>query len=153
MLLGWLGLAGLGLAVVWLLVLSAWLYQTNAHYKRITEGVDKSNLKSILDKLFSQQNQTEGSLKRLEEGLIALENKAKFHIQKVGLVRFNPYAETGGDQSFALALLDANDFGFVFLSLHSRGGTRFYIKPIKEGKSGYELSKEEKKAIEEAKKK
>ncbi len=82
-----------------------------------------------------------------------VEKDGHFHIQKVGLVRFNPFADTGGDQSFTLALLSGKDSGFVISSLHSRDSTRLYAKPIKKGKaSGYELSTEEEQAIKRAKK-
>jgi hypothetical protein len=76
----------------------------------------------------------------------------KSHIQKIGFVRFNPFPQTGGDQSFCLSLLDETDTGFVLSSLHSRDLTRFYAKTIKNGKAdGYQLSKEERKAIQNAK--
>ncbi len=74
------------------------------------------------------------------------------HIQKVGLVRFNPFKDTGGDQSFILSLIDGKDTGVVISGLYSRSGTRWYAKRIVEGKGvEYELSEEEKKAIKEAK--
>jgi hypothetical protein len=73
------------------------------------------------------------------------------NLQKVGFVRFNPFAATGGDQSFSLALLDRKNNGLVLSSLHSRESTRLYAKTLKRGKSiDYELSKEEQKAIEHA---
>ena len=71
-------------------------------------------------------------------------------VQHVGLVRFNPFEETGGDQSFALALLDGRGDGIVISSLHSRTVTRFYAKPIKKGLCQLSLSKEESKAVEMA---
>lgn len=72
---------------------------------------------------------------------------------KIGLVRFNPFSETGGNQSFCLALLDGEDSGLVISSLHTRQTTRIYAKPVKKGKGdGYELSAEEKQAIKNAKK-
>ena len=76
-----------------------------------------------------------------------------FNIQKVGLVRFNPFSETGGNQSFSLALLDGEDSGFVITSLHSREITRTYAKEVSKSKQeGYELSVEEKRAVKSAKK-
>lgn len=72
------------------------------------------------------------------------------NVQKIGLVRFNPFNETGGDHSFSLALLDGNGNGFVMTGLHTRERTRLYIKPIRNLKSEYELSQEEQKAIKEA---
>ena len=74
------------------------------------------------------------------------------HLQKIGFVRFNPFPQTGGDQSFCLSLLDEKDNGFVLSSLHSRDATRFYAKTVKAGQGdGYELSIEEVKAIKNAK--
>ena len=71
-------------------------------------------------------------------------------VQHVGLVRFNPFQETGGDQSFALALLDGRGDGIVISSLHSRTVTRFYAKPVKGGTSQLSLSEEEAKAVQQA---
>jgi len=73
------------------------------------------------------------------------------HIQKVGLIRFNPFKDTGGDQSFVLALVDGNNTGVVISGLYSRAGTRWYAKKVVSGKGvDYELSDEEKAAIKEA---
>ncbi len=66
------------------------------------------------------------------------------------MVRFNPFKEIGGDQSFSIALLDSNNDGIVITSLYGREGNRVFGKPIKNGKSRYLLSGEEKKAIEQA---
>ncbi len=69
-------------------------------------------------------------------------------LHKVGIVRFNPFKDVGGDQSFALALLDSSDSGVVISSLHSREGARIYVKPIvKSEGSGHELTTEERDAI------
>ena len=70
--------------------------------------------------------------------------------QRVGLVRFNPFEETGGNQSFALALLDAEGDGWVLSSLHARSGTRVYAKAIRGGRSDAALSEEETAAIRQA---
>lgn len=142
----------LGLIFVWLVGLTWFLYRTLAHYRRLTSGVTKKDLKSVLERLLKDTRE-EGE--RIDEILKRLEKAEKdglSHVQKVGLVRFNPFAETGGDQSFVLALLDGEGSGFVISSLHSRDSTRLYAKPVKKGKaSGYELSAEEKRAIKQAK--
>ena len=74
-------------------------------------------------------------------------------MQFVGLVRFNPFDDTGGDQSFALALLDGRGDGVVISSLHGRTGTRFYAKPVKAGTSTLSLSDEEVQALKQAREK
>lgn len=69
-------------------------------------------------------------------------------IHKMGLIRFNPFNDIGGDQSFSVALLDGKDCGFILSSLHTKEGTRVYAKPIKDGESQkYQLTEEEKQAI------
>jgi hypothetical protein len=70
--------------------------------------------------------------------------------QKISIVRFNPFGDTGGDQSFCLAVLDAYNSGYVLTSIHGRQGTRVYVKPVDYGKSKYNLSEEEKTAISQA---
>ena len=70
--------------------------------------------------------------------------------QKISLVRFNPFGDTGGDQSSTLAVLDAHDSGYVLTSIHGREGTRVYVKPVDLGKSKYTLSEEEQQALLQA---
>jgi len=70
--------------------------------------------------------------------------------QKISVVRFNPFGDTGGDQSFSLAVLDAHNSGYVLSSIHGRQGTRVYVKPIDFGKSKYQLSTEEEQALSQA---
>jgi hypothetical protein len=69
-------------------------------------------------------------------------------VQRIGLVRFNPFDDTGGDQSFALALLNAGGDGVVLSSLHGRGGTRFYAKPVRTGRTTHSLTTEEQQALD-----
>lgn len=88
----------------------------------------------------------------LQEQYATIEKQGQFHIQKIGLSRFNPFKDTGGDQSFILALLDGKDTGVVISGLYSRAGTRWFAKKVVNGKGvEYELSEEEKKTIKEAK--
>ena len=105
------------------------------------------NLKEVLVQLKDLAGNFEKISKELEE----LKEESRFWVRKIGIVRFNPFREVGGDQSFSLALLDANDSGIVISSLYSREENRIYGKPIKNGKSEYQLSEEENQAIEKAK--
>ncbi|AKM79626.1 MAG: hypothetical protein UX85_C0001G0214 [Candidatus Beckwithbacteria bacterium GW2011_GWB1_47_15] len=144
----WLALA----LLVWVIILTALIFQSSLHYKKLTKNVSQKDLKTVLSSIMTQLNQNQKQVEELQGQIAAQQKKLKTHIQKVGFVRFNPFPATGGDQSFCLALLDANDTGFVLSSLHSRDTTRFYAKAVKNGEgSGYELSKEEKRAIEDAK--
>lgn len=89
-------------------------------------------------------------VERISEGLENLKKEGKFSVQKVGIVRYNPFSEVGSNQSFSVALLDGNNNGVVITSLFSRDGNRVYGKGIKSGRSEYSLSNEEKKAIDRA---
>ena len=80
-----------------------------------------------------------------------VDDATKSHLQKMGFVRFNPFNDTGGDQSFCLAILNGHDTGIVISSLHSREQTRIYAKRIVAGKTeGVELSREEAEALNRA---
>lgn len=79
-----------------------------------------------------------------------LRKMAEPSIQKVGMVRFNPFGNVGGDHSFSIALLDSKDNGVVLSGLYLREGARVYSKPVASGKSEYPLSDEEKQALEKA---
>jgi len=109
---------------------------------------EPQNLKEVL----KQFKILEGSFTKLSLEFENLKKKHQFSIQKVGIIRFNPFSEVGGDQSFSLALLDGNDNGLVITSFYTREGNRVYGKPIKNGQSPYALSQEEIKAIETARK-
>lgn len=106
----------------------------------------KEFLKEESQRLKRQEEEIEKIVARLDK----LEKISEISIQKVGLVRFNPFHDTGGDQSFSVALLDSQDSGFVITSLYGRDGNRVYAKPIKYAESEYSLSQEEKRAIQKA---
>lgn len=90
------------------------------------------------------------NLKEIGKILEELVEQNKLNIQKVGLVRFNPFADAGGNMSFTVALLDGRNNGIVVSSLHGREGTRIYAKNIDKGESKYRLTEEERQAIEKA---
>ncbi|PJE68687.1 hypothetical protein COU96_03125 [Candidatus Shapirobacteria bacterium CG10_big_fil_rev_8_21_14_0_10_38_14] len=142
-----------GLFLIWLIILSILFYRLAAHYQKLTKGITKKDLKSVLESLLKGFDEESKKVEELAKKTEKLKRDGLSHIQKIGLVRFNPFAETGGDQSFSLAALDEKDSGFVISSLHSREATRLYAKAVKSGKPvGYDLSSEEKQAIKGAKK-
>ncbi len=84
---------------------------------------------------------------RADHHLRRARNALAGSLQHVGLVRFNPFEDTGSDQSFAIALLDADHTGIVISSLHGRAGTRVFAKPIASGQATHALSDEESEAL------
>ncbi len=143
----------IGAILVWLIALSFLFYKFLAPLWKLTKGVTKKELTAVLKKLLNDFDKHEKEIRVLVKKAEGLNKDNLYNIQKVGLVRYNPFAETGGDQSFCLSLLDGNNNGLVISSLHSRDATSIYAKPVKKGKAaGYDLSAEEKQAIKRAKK-
>lgn len=138
---------------VWLLGLSILNYRIFALFNRLTKGVEVGDLKKILEKILDSESASKKQIEEAFKRINSLEENGKLHIQKVGLVRFNPFRELGGDHSFSLAFLDGKGSGIIITSLHTRDRTRVYMKDVKAGKSSFELSSEEKKALSMAEKK
>ena len=154
--------AGLGLAVLLALIV-VWLWlRLRAIERRYTglmagaemaAGPGGSTAPSLGEVITGQGRQLDkavGDVAAHEKALQSMGITLKGSVQHIGLVRFNPFQETGGDQSFALALLDGRGDGIVISSLHSRAMTRFYAKPVKGGASSVSLSDEESKAVQQA---
>lgn len=138
---------------IWLVGLTFIVFRYKNHYDSLLKGVTSESLSSVLDRMIDDLQKTQKDLATLTASYDRIEKDGSLHIQKIGLLRFNPFKDTGGDQSFILSLLDAHDTGIVISGLYSRTGTRWYAKKVIEGK-GYEheLSDEEAKAISNAKK-
>lgn len=138
---------------IWITTLSIVVWRFFALFNRLTREVGSGDLKKILEKVLDHAGENQKQIKDAFKRIDILEENSKVHVQKVGLTRFNPFKELGGDHSFCLAILDANDSGIIITSLHTRDRTRVYMKDIKRGKSAYQLSQEEKKALATALKK
>ncbi len=146
--------AALGLAVVVLLVAVVLLVRRTSRLSgriaALTRGGDGRSLESILDAHLGRVHDVVRDLDQLEARTAVVERDLQRAFGRVGLVRYNPFGDTGGNQSFALAVLDAHGDGFVVSSLHARQGTRMYAKPIKGGLTEAGLSGEEAEAIRRA---
>lgn len=142
---------GMVFAAIWLTILSLIVWSVCTRYSRLVEGLKNPSASALLQKLVKENDDAEKNITSLGKRIHALEESTLQHIQKIGLVRFNPFQDTGGDQSFILALIDAKDSGIVISGLYSRSGTRWYAKKIINGKGvDHELSDEERKAINSA---
>ncbi len=137
--------------LLWIVFLSFLYWNSVRHYRKLTKEVQGVNLQKILEEYLKWVGENTENIKDLSERLERFQQGARAHFQRMGLVRFNPFEDAGGDQSFALALLDEEGTGIVISSLHGRDVTRVYGKPVKEGiETGYEFSEEEKEAVKKA---
>ncbi len=139
------------LIALWLGIVSFFLFKIIRHYNNLTRGVSSASLQTILESVLRETHDTKKDIALVTSRCDKIEQESHFHIQKIGLIRFNPFNDTGGDQSFILSLLDKQDSGVVISGLYSRTGTRWYAKKIHKRKSTeHELSNEEKRAILDA---
>ena len=114
----------------------------------LTQGADGQSLEEVLGTHLDTVMHVAHDLDDVIARTTMLEAGARMHFGRLGLVRFNPFDDTGGNQSFVLAMLDANNDGFVMSSLHSRTVSRLYTKAIFCGTSEMTLSAEETQAVE-----
>src|SRR4029078_9408263 len=113
----------------------------------LTGGGDGTSLESTMQANLDQVSKLARDVDDLAARSAMLELVQRQAVQRVWLVRFNPFEDTGGNQSFALALLDQHGDGLVMSSLHARAGTRVYGKAIANGRSEAALSDEESEAL------
>lgn len=137
---------------VGLLICVLWLAKLSRRFVNVFANLDsKHNLADTIIDYYAKVGATNAKLDNLQQSYEHLAKISTLAIQKTGIVRFNPFADTGGDQSFVMALLDNHDSGFLLTSIHGREGTRVYIKPVEYGTSQYQLSTEEEAALKVAK--
>jgi hypothetical protein len=139
-----------GVALIWLVILQIRSSRLIRRYNHLLSGVSAGNLEEVMSMHVGRINQHDRHLSELDMGLDGLDRTLQTAIQRVGLVRFNPFEDVGGDQSFAIALLDQHGNGLVLSSLHNRAETRVYAKPVQGGRSEYTLSAEEQQALAQA---
>ena len=144
----------LGIMIFILVVINAvliwYFYRSNKKFDALLENGKIKGLKDIFLRQKDKNSELEKGLKEAFLKVGELQKISERTIQKTGIVRFNPFNEMGGNQSFAIALLDDKNNGFVISSLFVKEGNRVYAKAIKEGKSEHLLSKEEQEAISRA---
>jgi len=136
------------IAVVGLLV--AEIFRLNGRLRRTLLGKNGSDMEDAIGNLVKGMENLDTRATDVENYIIKMEERLKRSIQKVQVVRFNPFPDQGSNQSFAICFLDENGNGAIVSSLYSRDKMSVYAKPIVKYASEYELSDEEKQAIDKA---
>jgi hypothetical protein len=141
---------GIGMLLLSVLLILAWRRagRMGARLAALTRGSDERSLEAILEAHLTRVHQVVRDLDEVEARTAVLERDLRRTFARVGLVRYNPFEDTGGNQSFALALLDAHGDGFIVSSLHARNQTRVYAKGVKGGRSDSATSDEEAAALQ-----
>lgn len=115
--------------------------------QKLGKGTDiKEDLKSFINRIEKLEEKNDIIINYCKD----IEESMMYCIQKIGIVRYSAFRDTGSDLSFALALLDRENNGVIFNGIYSREMSNIYAKPIKNGSSTYTLSEEENQALKKA---
>ena len=127
------------------------LKKLNRKFDRFMRGKDAESLEDTILSCIEKNEQIDQMNQLLREDIIGLRKNQRITYQKMGMVKYNAFREMSGDLSYALALLDQEENGFIINSVYAKEGGYSYIKEIIKGESSNLLSEEEKAALEKAK--
>ena len=127
-----------------------WIIMTEQRLKRFFMGKTAKDLEDTITALGNDIAQLKKAKENTEKDITMINTKLRKSIRGLETVRFNPFPDQGGNQSFAIGLLNEDGDGVVFSSLYSRERMSVFAKPIKNNKSEYELTAEEKEALKKA---
>ncbi len=134
--------------VIWLGGITFFIWKQQNFLKSLFPKNGGRDIRRKFEEVVEETTDFKRDLDKIKEHLLEIEKLGLQHLQRVELFRFNPYDDTGGDQSFTTALLDSKGNGIVLTSLHARSGTRIFAKPIVLGRGAKQsLSEEEEKVI------
>jgi len=139
------------LAGIAILIDAIWIIKTEKRLKRFFIGKKAKDLEDIIISLENDIAVLKSAKEKTEKEIAEINKKLKKSIRGLETVRFNPFPDQGSNQSFAIGMLNEDGDGVVFSSLYSRERMSIFTKPIKNGKSEYELTEEEKEALKKAK--
>ncbi len=144
----------LGIITVLLLIMTViCVVQTNKLYRkydRFMRGSDAESLEDIIAEQIEEIKELKVQDRFNKDTMKTLTRNVKSSYQKFGMVKYNAFKGMGGNLSFAIALLDMNNTGFILNSVHSREGCYLYIKMVEKGETDIILGTEEKEALEQA---
>jgi hypothetical protein len=136
---------------IFFLIGAVWIFITEKRLKRFFLGKKAKDLEETIAALENNITKLNKAKENTEKEIVLINSKLKKSIRGLETIRFNPFPDQGGNQSFAVGMLNEEGDGLVISSLYSRERMSVFAKPIKYGKSEYELSAEEKEALEKAK--
>lgn len=119
-------------------------------YRRLLTSKGEINLEEVLMRLGERTKRLEEGVSQVEGELARNREAALGYLQKWALLRYKAFANTGGEQSFSLVILDQKGDGVILSSIYGREESRVYAKAIKDGKSSYPLSEEEQQVLTRA---
>lgn len=146
-------LALAAIAVIFLviiIVMQSKLRKLGARLDKFMIGKETKDFETVINKRFSEIDELKETSSKYGTRISDIEEEMFSVYKKVGIVKYDAFNEMGGKLSFALAMLDKSNNGYVINAIHSREGCYTYAKEIVRGESFITLGEEEKKALEKA---
>jgi len=138
------------LCAIAILIGAIWIFKTEKRLKRFFIGKKGKDLENTITILENDITKLKQAKEKAEKEISVINQKLKKSIRGLETIRFNPFPDQGSNQSFAIGMLNEEENGVVLSSLYSRERMSIFAKPIKNGKSEYELTEEEKEALKKA---
>lgn len=150
----WFGIIGLGIITLILLIVTiicvVKMKKLYRRYDIFMRGKDAETLEDTILDMMDEIQSLRSEDKVNKDALRTLSKNVKGAYQKFGMVKYNAFKGMGGNLSFAFALLDLNNTGFLFNTVHSKEGCYLYIKMVEKGETDISLGSEEREALEQA---
>ncbi len=139
-----------GFFIIVVFGLCAMIFRLNSRVTKLLEGKNAKTLEDTLIHIINEIKRMNSVQESTESIMKDINKRLKTALTGVGVVRFNPFTNSGGNQSFAIALLDEHGNGVIISTLYGREKTSIFAKPISKFKSEFELTKEEDEALKKA---
>lgn len=135
------------------LICLVWILTIEIRLKKFFAGTHAKDLEDLIITLGKKYKEVNETQKEIDKHLLTIDERLNKSIRNVETLRFNPFVDAGGNQSFAVAFLNDEGNGVVLSSLYAREKVSVFAKPIKKGESSFELTEEEKNVLAKALKK
>lgn len=139
------------LTIIFLIINMGMVSSLKERYRKLVRGTDGKQIEGILFEHMDKVDEVHQRLNQMESQIDVFNNRLSFCVQRMGIIRYNAFDDTGSDLSYSIALLDENNDGIILTGIYGRIETVSYAKPVKNGVSNYSLSVEELQALERAK--
>ncbi|MFA6354870.1 MAG: DUF4446 family protein [Candidatus Paceibacterota bacterium] len=134
-----------------IIIVLLWIILTEYRFRKFFAGTKARNLEGVMIKIGEQMKELKDNQTEVNKHLITVDKRLDKSIRNIETIRFNPFLDAGSNQSFAISFLNDDGDGVVMSSLYARDRMSIFAKPIKAGKSEFELSTEEKEVLEKSK--
>ena len=138
------------IVLIYMIKISMKMSRFMKKYKMFMRGMDGASLERAFGARFNQMDILEENCRTLMYESRKIKEVQNITLNKVAIVKYDAFKEMGGKLSFALAMLDKENNGFVMNAIHSSDGCYTYVKEIVKGESYVVLGEEEKEALRQA---